>query len=174
MWHGNVNFSSQQQTWRCSARSAQSLFIFFSFAHPFPGFCELLLLLPTPVVLLGGLPSSPGDALPVHKKYQRIYLHTGWDLAHDGQVPRRSRPCLESGQFLGYSLHFWVPCRIRLKRSSGELCRKSHPRLASAIRSCFCHSWLVTIASTSLTSSLHMSSFHLRVCFERTRFRTLL
>lgn len=50
--------------------------IFLSFVHSFPGFCELLLLLPTPVVLLGGLPSSPRDALPVHKKHQRIYLHT--------------------------------------------------------------------------------------------------
>lgn len=30
-----------------------------------------------------------------HKQYQRIYLYTGWGLAHDGQVPCRSQPCLE-------------------------------------------------------------------------------
>lgn len=118
------------------------------------------------VVPYRGLPSKTGDALPMHQKCQGIYIRPGYALAHD--LPSQNQPCLESGQILGCSLHFWVSLRIRMKLPSGGLCLKSLPYLASALLSYFSHSWLVTTGNNSQMNGLHMNSFHLMVCIEGT------
>lgn len=88
-------------------------------------------------------------SLLADEKWLGIYMHTGWTLTNKYLVPSQYQTCLESGQILGCSFPFWVPCRIRLKLHSGGLSLKFPPCLASALLSCFFHSLLVTIGSIS-------------------------